>query len=64
MSLGLQRYDLFVPMQAVWSEIYSVNWEGAVFLDGEKHWRGSRIMEVLFINSHNPTRMINQKKKS
>ena len=37
---------------------HSVDWEGAVFLDEEKHWRRSKIKEALFINSQNP-RMVN-----
>ena len=35
---------------------HSINWEGAVFLDREKHWRGRKIKEALFINSQNPTK--------
>ena len=30
---------------------HSVNWGGAVFLDWEKHWRGRKIKDTLFINS-------------
>ena len=41
---------------------HSVNWEGAMFLDPEKHWRGRKIKEALFINSQNPVRVIDQKK--
>ena len=40
---------------------HSVNWEGAVFLDREKHWRGRKIKEALFINSQNPARVIDPK---
>ena len=36
--------------------------EGAVFLDREKHRRGRKIKEALFINSQNPTKVINHKK--
>ena len=31
-------------------------------LDREKNWRGRKIKEALFINSQNPTKMINHKK--
>ena len=40
---------------------HSVNWEGTVFLDQEKHWRGRKIKEALFINSQNPARVIDPK---
>ena len=33
-----------------------------MFLDREKHWRGRKIKEALFINSQNPARVIDQKK--
>ena len=34
----------------------------AVFLDRERHWRGRKIKEALFINAQNPAKEVHQKK--
>ena len=41
---------------------HTINWDGAVFLDREKHWRGREIKEALFINAQNPVKEIHQKR--
>ena len=41
---------------------HSINWDGAVFLDRERHWRGRKIKEALFINAQNPAKEVHHKK--
>ena len=41
---------------------HSIDWDGAVLLDRERHWRGRKTMEALFINAQNPVKEAHQKK--
>ena len=41
---------------------HTIDWDQAVFLDKEKHWRGRKVKEALFINAQNPTKEINREK--
>ena len=41
---------------------HTIDWDQAVFLDREKHRRGRKIKEVLFINAQNPTMEVNREK--
>jgi len=41
---------------------HSINWDGAVFLDRERHWRRRKIKEALFINAQNSAKEVHHKK--
>ena len=44
------------------NEGHTIDWDRAVFLDKEKHWRGRKIKEAIFINAQNPTKEVNREK--
>jgi len=44
------------------SKGHTIDWDRAVFLDKEKHYRGRKIKEVIFINAQNPTKEVNREK--
>ena len=44
------------------NEGHTIDWDRAVFLDKEKHWRGRKIKEAIFINEQNPTKEVNLEK--
>ena len=41
---------------------HAINWDGAVFLERERNWRGRKIKEALFINAQNPAKEVHHKK--
>ena len=41
---------------------HTIDWDQAVFLDKEKHWRGRKVKEGLYTNAQNPTKEINREK--
>ena len=43
---------------------HSIDWDGAVFLDRKRHWRGRKIKEALFINAQNLAKEVHHKKIS
>jgi len=39
---------------------HTVEWRDAVFIDKEKHWKGRKIKEALYINAQNPKKTVDK----
>ena len=40
--------------------LHTVEWRDAVFIDKEKHWKGRKIKEALYINGQNPKKTVDK----
>ena len=52
---GIQK-----ELKVEWSKGHTVEWKDAVFIVREKHWKGQKKTEALYINAQNPKRAVDK----